>query len=662
MADSSTPGLSLTPQAEWPKKVMPTGMKAVDWLKPNSDAHALVLGYLIKRLEMSERSMSAFYDRWRVNELKYQAYITLEDYEKILEESNKKGKAPQVISICVPYAFATISTIVTYLIQTFCGQEPIFQARSNNPQWTQNARNMERMLQYQAEHTRLVRHVVRNFLDGQVYGVQIMRTAFVNEMAQRTVIKEMDKWNLMGMLAGKSKLRQRQQKLIYSGNEAESIDPFMFFPDPRVPMTEVNRRGEFVFWRGFDGKHLLLSLQAQGKLKWVDQTSTAIPVGKWSGDSGDSNRTMRSQGEAQPGTLRNQEGQIKEFYQRDQGTVNIIPKELGLGDSTLPEKWIFTILNKSQIVQAEPYDCDHGMHPVAVAEPYELGYGFGNCGIADYLGPLQDTVSWFINSHIYNVRAAMNNMFIVDPSMVEMQDVTNPDPGKIIRLKRAAYGQDVRTALTQLVTSDMTSQHINDAQVFIKMGQYLTAVTDNMMGIQEEGGRKTASEVRIASQAGASRLATQARTISAQQWTDIAMQWSLNTQQFMSPEFEYWVLGEDAKKAPISLGQEQVIGDFNYPINDGTLPIDNVALLEVWKEILMGVAQDPELRQTYSISEIFSFVASLGGARNIETFKIQMTPQGAMDQPGMVPLGPQSSAAMLAGPGAGAAPLTPPMQ
>lgn len=661
MADEATPGLSQTPRTEWPRKVKPVNMPAVDWLKPGSQEHALVLDYLIKRLEMSERSMSAFYSRWRVNELKYQAYITLEDYEKILEASNKAGKAPQVISICVPYAFATISTIVTYLVQTFCGQEPIFQVQSNNPKWVQNARNMERMLQYNAEHTRLVRHIVRNFLDGQIYGVQIMRTAFVKELQQRTSIQQFDKWNLMGMLTGKQTTRQRQQKLIYSGNEAESIDPFMFFPDPRVPMTEVNRRGEFVFWRGFDGKHFLLGMQAQGKLKWVDSASTALPVNRWAGNSGDSNRAMRSEGEAQPGILRNQEGQVKEFYQRDQGTISIIPKELGLGDSTLPEKWIFTILNKAQIVQAEPYDCDHGMHPVCVAEPYELGYGFGNCGIADYLGPLQDTVSWFINSHIYNVRAAMNNMFIVDPSMVEMQDLKNPEPGKLIRLKRAAYGQDVRTALTQLATADVTAQHVDNAQVFIKMGQYLTAVTDNMMGIQEDGGRKTASEVRIASQAGASRLATQARTISAQQWQDMAVQWSLNTQQFLDPEFEYWVLGEDAKRNPISLGLDAVMGDFNYPINDGTLPIDNVALLQVWKEILMGVAQDQQLRQTYSLPEIFNFVASLGGARNIESFKIQMTPQGAMDQNGMVPLNGTTTPPMLASP-AGQAPLTPPPQ
>ena len=153
------------------------------------------------------------------------------------------------------------------------------------------------------------------------------------------------------------------------------------------------------------------------------------------------------------------------------------------------------------------------MHPVSVAEPYELGYGFGNCGMMDYLTPIQDTISWFINSHIYNVRAALNNMLIVDPSMVEMQDLKNPEPGKLIRLKRAAYGQDVREALHQLQIFDVTQGHIDAAQMFVKLGQYLTGITDNMMGLQDEGGRKTAAEVRISSQAGASRLAAQALSL-----------------------------------------------------------------------------------------------------------------------------------------------------
>ena len=74
-------------------------------------------------------------------------------------------------------------------------------------------------------------------------------------------------------------------------------------------------------------------------------------------------------------------------------------------------------------------------------------------------------------------------------------------------------------------------------------------------------------------------------------------------------------------------------GDFHYPINDGTLPLDRVALLDVWKEIFMGVAQDQQLRSQFDVIELFKYTAELGGAKNIERFQVQAMPdQQVMDQ------------------------------
>ena len=64
-------------------------------------------------------------------------------------------------------------------------------------------------------------------------------------------------------------------------------------------------------------------------------------------------------------------------------------------------------------------------------------------------------------------------------------------------------------------------------------------------------------------------------------------------------------------------------GDFHFPVHDGTLPLDRVAMLDVWKEIFMGVASDPSLRQQFSVVEIFKHIAQLGGAKNIEKFELQ---------------------------------------
>jgi hypothetical protein len=229
-------------------------------------------------------------------------------------------------------------------------------------------------------------------------------------------------------------------------------------------------------------------------------------------------------------------------------------------------------------------------------------------------------------------------MIVVDPSMVEMQDVKNPGPGKIIRLKRSAYGRDVRTALQQLSVMDVTRSHVSDLDIFMRIGDALAAVNDNLRGLQDSGGRKSATEARTSAEAAASRLAAHARLISAQSLVDLAEQMTLNYQQFLSDEFEISILGE-GKTTKIS--PRHLVGDFVFPINDGTLPIDRIALLDVWKEVMLAVMQDQQLRTSYDVPKLFSYVAELGGAKNLDSMRLM--PQDAITaqaQAGnIVPLG-----------------------
>ena len=155
------------------------------------------------------------------------------------------------------------------------------------------------------------------------------------------------------------------------------------------------------------------------------------------------------------------------------------------------------------------------------------------------------------------------------------------------------------------------------------IGDALSSITDNLRGSQDAGGRKTATEVRTAGEASASRLAAQTRLISAQAMVDLTEMMSMNNQQNLSEEFFLELVGQDGKDNPIRIKPEHLVGDFQYPIHDGTLPLDRVAMLDVWKEILAGVGSDPELRQSYSLPRLFEFVADLGGAKNIEQFKIE---------------------------------------
>jgi hypothetical protein len=310
---------------------------------------------------------------------------------------------------------------------------------------------------------------------------------------------------------------------------------------------------------------------------------------------------------------------------------------LGLGDSESPEKWLFTIANKNQIIQAEPLDLDHGLHPVVVTEPYSMGYTPGGMSMVEMLEPIQEGMSWLLNSHIHNIRGIINNSFILDPNAVDMTSFKDGRPGKLIKLKPSAVGRDVRTVIQQLQMYDATAQHVTDIEVLRRLGDTISAVNDNLRGVQNSGGRKTATEVRTASENGASRLVMQARLISAQAMVDQAEQMCINLQQLTTEPFMMKVVGTDGMERLMEIAPDNLIGDFNFPVTDGTLPLDKIALLDVWKEIFLQMATNPMLMQMYDIGKVFDYVAELSGARNIEKFKLQMPPGMAPGMPGMGP-------------------------
>jgi len=647
--------------------------RPIDFLRPQSPQHAFVLDYLLKRLRWSEDKMAPMYPRFRANEMRLQAYVTLPKYEAILKEMQHSGKVKAPDEVVVPYAWATMQTIITYLLHTFGGRKPIFQVGAYRGEQVKRAKNMETLLQYNADYQRYVYHLYNYFANGEAYGIAVQRNMWSRVERTKTVTRPASP-QLAQIMAysgmNAPPVRSQQRAVCFEGNAVSIISPFMFFPDPRVPMVEVAEKGEFVFWRDFQGRHMLLRAQADGLLQWVDAVKAGSGpswLGGHSGAGGDSIAGLRALGE--PLTSGGTQGSSTAApnIQVDQGTVEIIPAELGLSPSKRPEKWLFTILNQSQIVQAEPVNLNHGEHPISVTEPNAFGHSFGQLSTVDLLASTQDTMSWLINSHMYNVRASLNNIFVVDPNRVEMDDFLDPLPGGLIRLKSTPWAPaDARAAIQQQAVSDITRSHLADYQLMQRMGNDLTGASDNMRGIQDSGGRKTATEVRTSFEAGGSRLASRAMLYSSMGLSRGAAQWASNYQQFMTGEFEARVLGANGTMDSVIITPEGIEGDYYFPIHDGTLPLDRVAQLDVWREIWGMVVQDPsgQMQQTYDAQAIFRFMAQLGGAQNIDQFKLAPA-EGIAQQAqagNLVPLSeiPQVAGAGPSGPPGGALPPLPP--
>ena len=254
-------------------------------------------------------------------------------------------------------------------------------------------------------------------------------------------------------------------------------------------------------------------------------------------------------------------------------------------------------------------------------------------------------MTWLINTHFYNVRKTLNDQFVVDPSRIVMKDMLDPNPGKLIRMKPSAYGQDVRTMITQMQTQDVTRSHLNDSEVITDMLQRVSGVNDNLMGMVNLG-RRTATEVRSSTTFGVNRLKTQTEYWSAQGMSPFCQKLIQSTQQFYDADKAFRIVGDTAGNGTntfIDVSPDDIAGFYDFTPVDGTLPVDRYAQVNLWGTLMGQVAQFPQIMQQYDFARIFAFVAQLAGLKNISQFKVQVMPdqglQGAAAGGNVIPIG-----------------------
>lgn len=604
--------------------------RPIDKLRPDSELHKTVIAKLDAMLKFSEDAMSKNYNRWNFMEKKVQAFVQDQDYDALMKSVSEKGALPpEPIQVIVPYTYATLHAAATYISSVLLGRKPVFNLSAARGAAVDNARYMEQVLQYNLDESTGHEMLWQQIWDGLNYSFGCTRIGWEETTGP-----------IMKMQGGQ---RMFEDGLVYSGNRLMGVDPYNCFPDPRVPLHQCAKRGDFLFTRMEISKTVLKDLETAGALKWVKQALATV------GNRSPQDATDKpAQRRARIGMTDNKWLEPKDvvgFVAPFEGTVRVVPKDWGLGDKTTSELWKFTWTRRGQIMQAEPLGMLHGMHPYAIQEPNSLGYDFMSLSQGEMITVFQDILSWLVSSRMENVRASIANTFIVDPARVEVNDIRSSTIGRVIRMKQAAMGLPINDAISQLMVQDVTGGHFTDIQTIRMLADTTTGVNDNLRGIQTQGGRRSATEARMSMQAGATRLSQMAIRISSQAMSPMAKQMIMNVQQFIPPEMWIEITGAKGTPEQMQVTPDMLVGTFNYMVTDGSLPMDKGALVETWKEILFGIAKDPELRQRFDISEIFKYTAELGGAKNIDSFARQAPPP-QIAPPGIDPSGVPVGAAV----------------
>jgi len=311
--------------------------------------------------------------------------------------------------------------------------------------------------------------------------------------------------------------------------------------------------------------------------------------------------------------------------------MQIIPKDFKLGDSEYPEWWKFEIGGDEIVLAAQPLGLDHGQLPITVAAPDFDGYSVTPTSRMEVLYGMQETLDWEVNSHIENIRKAINDMLVVDPMLVNIHDVTNPKPGKVIRLRRQAWGRGVKDSVMQLAVSDVTRGHMADAGYMMDAIKYVSASQDSIAGVRRQTSeRVSATEAASTTQGALSRLERMARIISLQAHYDIANQLGHNTRQLMETETYAKIVGENINILQKELGQDinpsrriaispkDLDIEFDIIPHDGTTPSSGNA--DLWLRMWQIMAQNEGLAQQFDMVRMFKYGAKLAGAKNLDDF------------------------------------------
>ena len=603
----------------------------------NRDVEYFLLQRLEARVKYSIQKRSDRIKAWELAEDKTLAYLHEQDEDAIRRANRELKGETTYTTLQIPYSYATLMTAHTYMTSVFFSRSPVHQFTGRHGETEQQVSALEALISYQVE---VGYHLVPYYIwlyDAGKYGIGILGNYWADEQVQYSSV---DQLSILGpdgqpVEGSEKKIQQTFRVPGYQGTRVYNVPPFDFGHDPHYPAYRF-QEGEYVYVRKTLGWNELKKRQYAG---WYTKDSIARLPSR------------------PPHTAQIQEGSSAllrpdRVYQQTLGAANddlrhptsidvfevyvdLIQSEWKIGDSTYPEKWVFTMSSDyGVLLGAEPLGNAHGKFPFSVISTEIEGYGLFNRGIPEIIDPIQRTMDWLINSHFYNVRASLNNQFVIDPSKIVIDDTEDGGPGFIYRLRPEAYGTDITKFFYQVPVTDITRAHMNDLEAMQTLGERITGINEQMFGGISKS-RTTATEVRTSTGFGVNRLKTITEYISAMGISPLAARIVLDSQQFYDQEKKFRIVGDLAQMAGpqfMQIDPTMLSGDFDFVPVDGTLPIDRMAMATLWQNIMGQMRNFPQLMTQFDIGKVFTHVAQLGGIRNINQFKVQVVPDAVLAQ------------------------------
>jgi len=598
-------------------------------LRPNSDLHKKLRQKLLNRAQASHNVMSKYKDRWRDIDKVLRVYIPPEKRQgSKSNETKKKRNSDGYADLVIPESYATMETILTYYMSSFL-QDPIIEYEGTSPEDVVGAKLLTHLISHQVKKSRMGLNLHTQFRDDTAYGFGVVAPMWRRYYGKKPRVEQYGIHRPDGVIEITREERVIDKDvLLYEGNELQNINPYLYLPDVSVPIHEPEK-GEYQGWveettigdlqrREADKRGMYFNIKY---LKEIDGRSQYTIAGKKQNtrDSYNSANTV----------ARNAD--IIWMY------VDLIPKDWELGPEESPHKYLFGLGGDEVIVALERVDYMHGRTPVCVCASNFDGYSATPVSKLSVVHDIQKLINFMYTSHVHNIRKALNDMFLIDPSIVNYYDLIDPEPGKVIRTRRAAWGnQMLDHAFKQLNVTDITQQHVQEAGFLGNLMRRVSATGETLQGGIGGGGRTTrisAREAGGAIGASLSRFQKNAQIIDMQSMQPLAEILASHTQEFMEESTYVKVMGDWPEKygedirdqdQRLHINPLDLLVDYDIQPTNGQIPGSEDP--KVWTELFQIASQNPVISQSMDWLKMFKHIGRNLGAKNVDDFIVEVQP------------------------------------
>src|SRR5262245_43186944 len=215
-------------------------------IKANSALHTKVCDALNARFQLSVTRMNVLHDKWPKAEEAFIAYVpeTAADAKRRVKRENE-GK-PQYTTVILPYTYYQLMSAHSYWTTVFLSRDPVYQFSGRHGEAEDQVLAIEAMIAYQVQVGRQLVPYYLWLLDAGKYGIGVIGTYWDKEVSVVSQMVQRPKSFLGIPILGRTKPELVAQEVVgYQGNKVFNIRPYDYYPDPRVPLWDV-QRGEFV--------------------------------------------------------------------------------------------------------------------------------------------------------------------------------------------------------------------------------------------------------------------------------------------------------------------------------------------------------------------------------------------------------------------------------